>query len=46
MATVSAVNSGISKLTRTWLWAPRLYTSSGRMRNRCPMRDELSVRSA
>ena len=30
MAAVSAVNPGISKLTLTWLWAPRLYSSSGR----------------
>ena len=27
----STVYSGIAKLTFTWLWAPRLYTSSGRM---------------
>ena len=28
---MSAVYSGISKLTLTWLCAPRLYTSSGRI---------------
>ena len=28
-ASVSAVYSGTSKLTFTWLWAARLYISSG-----------------